>query len=352
MTFIQFIIAFLIVTIVPILVGDLILPNESVGKQYIMGVLGTLAVSQCLFLPFIIFQHHYTPYYVAYILIIGGICLLSIIKRHKNYYARFKSLINIKNSIGVVNVWMILAILLIGIQIARVAIGHFFVYADNSFYIPVINDLIETDLDYYLDFKTGAPGVKESNVKYLFTTYFPYLASVCKTSGLHPAILVQTLLPIVLTISLYNLVWHYGLVLLKDKRSAWMFVLFFSVLVETIGGYDFTFANHAVSGIYFGKKIVFTILLPYIMLFIAERTSLLDNEVTNLKKNDVFLLLIMIIGVCAPSLMGTGLAPIILLSMGIVLTFRRKSLIPLIQMCIAMIPPFVFLLMAVAYLYF
>lgn len=348
----EFVFAFLICIIVPILVGDLFIPHEAFFSRFIMGILATLAVSQVLFLPFIIYQHHFTPYYWAYILIIGVLCVISVVKRHKSYHQRLISFLNVKENIGEINIWMVLAIVLIGVQVIRVAVGHFFVYADNAHYIPVINDLIETDKDYYLDFILGAPGAHETSIKYLFTTYFPYLASISKLSGLHPAILVQTLLPIILTVVLYVLVWQYGLFLFNEKKSSWMFVFFFCVLVETAGGYDFTFANHAVSGIYFGKKIVFTILLPYIMLFIAKNTSLLENEVTNLKRKDVLLLIVMIIGVCAPSLMGTGLAPIILFALGIVLAVRKKSLVPFFQMIVSMLPSLVFLMMAVAYLYF
>ena len=349
---IQLIIALVICIVVPLLIGDLLLPNEAMGKQYIMGLLGTMAVSQMLFLPFIIFQHHYTPYFIIYIIIIGGCSIYSVVKRHKHYLDTCKLFFRIKDNIGEVNVWMVFAISLILVQVLRVAIGHFFVYADNVFYIPVTNDILETDLDYYLDFNLGAPGNKESNIKYVFTTYFPYLASVCKISGLHPAIFVQTVLPIILTPTLYILVWHYGKVLFDDKRTTWMFVFFFAVLVETIGGYDFTFANHAVSGIYFGKKVVFTILLPYIVLFIVEKTSLLEDTVTNLSGKNNLLLLLMVIGVCAPSLMGTGLAPIALFSLGIVLAIRKKTVVPLIQMGIAMMPSIIFLLMAISYLYF
>lgn len=348
----ELIVAFSICVFVPILVGDLMLPKDSLGKQYIVGVLGTLAISQVLFIPFIVNQHHFTPYFVVYVLLVGGLCAFSVVKRHSLYKERLHSLFDVKDNIGTINIWMICAILLIGIQVVRVGVGHFFVYADNAHYIPVINDLIETDLDCYLEYKSGTPGAIEYNVKYLYTTYFPYLASICKVSGLHPAVLVQTVLPIILTISFYNLVWHYGLVLLKDKKSAWMFLLFFVVLVETIGGYDDTFANHAVAGIYFGKKIVFTILLPYIMLFIAEKTSLLEDEVNNLSSKYTLLLIVMIIGVCAPSLMGTGLAPITLFALGVVLSVRKKSLIPFAQMILAMLPSVVFLLMVVYHMYF
>lgn len=245
-----------------------------------------------------------------------------------------------------------MASVIICIQVLRVAFGHFFVYADNATYIPIINDILETDLDAYLYFKTGEPGFREGSIKYLFTTYFPYLATICKISGVHPAILVQTILPVILTIVSYALAWHYGFLLFKEKKSAWVFVFFFSVLVETIGGYDYTYANHVVSGIYFGKKIVFTILLPYILLFIAERTSLLEDNTVILCKTDVLRLFVMMIGICAPSLMGTGLAPIVLLCIGIVLMVRQKSLVPMLQMIIGMAPAIVMLLMVVYYLYF
>ena len=65
---IQLIVAILICIVVPVLIGDLLLPNEAIGKQYIMGILTTLAISQALYLPFIIYQHPFTPYFVVYVL--------------------------------------------------------------------------------------------------------------------------------------------------------------------------------------------------------------------------------------------------------------------------------------------
>lgn len=348
----QLLIAILICIFVPVLIGDLLLPNEAMGKQIIMGVLTTLAISQVVFLPFIYYQHNYTPYYYAYILIIGGLCILSVFKRYKHYPETFRALMNAKEIIGELNLWMILAILLIGVQVARVVIGHFFVYADNSMYIPIINDLIETDKEYFYDHIMGRPGARETNIKYLFTTYFPYLASISKLSGLHPAVLVQTVLPAYFTIITYNLVWHFGLLLFNDKRTSWMFVLFYGFLAETIGGYDHTQANSVVSGIYFGKKIVFLILIPYIMLYIAERSALLEDNVKRLNTKDIFLLFVMVTGTCAPSLMGTGLAPIVLFLLGIVLSVRRKSMISFFQLLIPTIPSIVYLSMVVSYLYF
>ena len=346
------IIAAIICIVVPLFVGDLLSPTMPIGNRYILGIFGTLAVSQVLFIPFIVYQLRFTPFFIIYVLIIMVLCIVSIIINNKRYLQDIRLFFNIKDNWGSLNLWMLLALLLIGMQIVRVAIGQFFVYADNVRYIPAINDILETDLYYSMDYKWGVSGIKETDVKYIYTTYFPYLASICKISGLHPAILVQTVLPIILTLSLYNLVWHYGLFLFRNKQSSWIFVFFFSLLIETIGGYDYTYANHVVSGIYFGKKIVFTILLPFILLFIAERTSLLEDEVVLIKKHDIFLLLIMMTGVCAPSLMGTGLAPIILFSVGMVLSFRKKSMIPLILMGIAMIPSMVSLIMVIIHQFF
>lgn len=349
---IQIVISIVICAVVPILLGDLLIPQEALGKQYIMGFLCSLAISQALFIPFIVFQHSFTPYYYVFITVIGVLCILSIVLRHSNYLNRIKMLLNIKALIGDVNLWMILAVLLIGIQVIRVAVGHFFLYADNATYIPIINDILETDKDYYLDHIMGVPGHREINRKYLFTTYFPYLAAICKFSGLHPAILVQTVLPPMLTIITYVLVWHYGIVLFKDKRQSWMLVLFFGILAETIGGYDHTQANSVVSGIYFGKKIVFLLFIPFVLLFIAEKYSLLEDRLTKLPVRDLLLLIMMVTGVCAPSLMGTGLIPIALFSMGMVLSIRKKSLFPMIQMVLSMIPAIAMLLVVVVYLYF
>ncbi len=352
MIIIEFVIAAFICVGVPILIGDLMLPNEALGKQYIIGLFTTLAISQLLFLPFINCQHRFTPYYIIYVVIVGGLCIYALIRNYRGYKTKIRALFITNSFKDHFGIWLILALLIVGFQVGRAAFGHFFVYADNAHYIPVINDLIESDLDYYYDYKYALGGGREYDSKYLFTSYFPYLASICKASGLHPAVLVQTLLPVTLTISLYNLVWHYGFLLLGDKKYSWTFVFFFAVLIETISGYDFTFANHALSGIYFGKKIVFTILLPYILLFIAEKTSLLNNEVNLLKKVDVFRLFVMMLGICAPSLMGTGLAPISLFSIGIVLSIRKKSLRPMMQMIICMIPAIVMLFLVVRYMFF
>ena len=246
---------------------------------------------------------------------------------------------------------MVLAILLISFQVIRCVWGHFFVYADDARYIPMLNDLVETDSYSCLFWQDGSAGYVEADRKYIFTTFFPYLATICRLSGLHPSILVQTVLPVFLTIALYGMVWNYGMLLFKEKKQSWMFVLFFAVLVETMSGYLLTHANHIIVAIYYGKKIVFTIFLPFIMLLIAEKTSMLEDKVNNLSKIDVFRLFVMMLGTCAPSLMGTGLAPLVFFSMGATLCLRKKSIVPMFQMIIGMLPAITVLIMVVYYLY-
>ena len=352
MLVLEIIIATVICIVVPPLIGDLLLPSEVAAKRYIMGIFGTLALAQLLFLPFIIHQHHFTPYFLVFISLIAGLCIYAVIKNNKRYGSEWTAFFSFKWLKDHISIWMIVALVVIGTQVVRVTFGHFFVYADNSTYIPIINDLIETDKDAYLFIKTGEPGFVETDRKYLFTTYFPYLASICKLSGVHPAVLVQTILPPILTIVSYMLVWQYGYFLFKDKKAAWIFTLFFSILIETIGGYDYTYANHVLTGIYFGKKIVFTILLPSILLFLGEKTSILEDNVSLLSRTDVFRLAVMMLGTSAPSLMGTGLAPIVLFCMGIVLVIRKKSIKPMFQMMVGMVPAIVMLFMVIYYLYF
>lgn len=350
--FIEICIASFISLIIPILMGDLILPNEALGKRYIMGMLTTLAIAQVVYFPLVLLhRHHYFPYFIGYVIIVIGLCFYSIYNNRMTYKDRLKSVFSIERWLDGKSIWLVLSVLLVGFQVVRCVFGHFFVYADDSHYITLINDLLETDLYNDLYYVNGSSDFVETDVKYLFTTYFPYLATISRLSGLHPSILVQTVLPFFLTISLYSLVWHYGMLLFKQKKNAWMFVFFFAVLVETMSGYLLTHANHVIVSIYYGKKIVFTIFLPFIMLFIAEKTSMLEGKVKNLSKKDVVALFIMMLGTCAPSLMGTGLAPIVLFSMGATLCVRKKSIVPMVQMGMGMFPAIVVLLMVIYHMF-
>ena len=348
---IELCIAAIICIVVPFLIGDLLLHDAPLGKRYIMGIMVSLAIAQIIFLPVARFQQKFTVYYIIYISIIAVICAFSVIRNHKDYRKDMMSTINLSKIKEQISIWMILSIILIGCQVLRTTCGSFFVYADNVRYIPAVNDLLETDRYYLFDYKTGAPCSADNDIKYIYTTYFPYLGTICRLSGLHPAVLVQTLLPFILTITMYNLVWHYGFFLLANKKHAWIFVFFFAVLIETVGGYDYTYANHAVAGIYFGKKIIFTILLPFVLLFIAERSCWLEDKPVLLDKKDVGRLFIMMLGICAPSLMGTGLAPITLFTSGVVLSVRSKSLKPMGQIIIAMIPSIIMLMLVLCHNY-
>lgn len=352
MLVLEVIIATVVCLGVPLLVGEMLLHGEAIGKCYIMGMFVTLAIAQIVYFPLVYFRHqHYTPYYWVYITVVGLLCVYSIFKYHKEYLRRFRHLLSVKKRIGDYNLWMILSILIIVIQIIRGVLGRFFVYADDVLYIPVINDMLETDVYSFLSWKDGYVGFVETDRKYLFTTYFPYLATICKLSGLHPAILVQTVFPSIMTIVIYSLVWCYGMMLFDDRKKSWVFVFFFAFLIETMSGYLLTFANHVIVSNYYGKKLVFTILLPFILLYIAEKTLLVENNVSSLKRKDVLMLIVMDLGICAPSLMGTGLAPVLLFAMGVVLCVRKKSIIPMRQVLIAMIPSIVMISAVAIYLY-
>ncbi len=352
MIIIELLLSIVVILVVPFLVGDLVLPhNEAITKRYIIGFITTLAISQIVYFPLVCFnQWRYSPFYYAYLTVIGILCTISVYKLFKNSSIKVSCILTI-NRLCSFNIWKLLSCVLIGVQIVRGLIGRFYVYADDAHYIPWMNDMIETDRYNNVYYVNGIVNYHETDIKVMLSTYFPYLDSISKFSGLHPSILVQTILPVFFMITIYVLVWHYGLLLFKSIRNSWIFVFVFAVLIETTSGYLLTFSNHVIVANYYGKKIVFTIIIPYLLLFIAERTALLEERVHLLEKKDVIRLFIISLGACAPSLMGTGLVPIVLFSIGIVLSFRQKSIVPMGQMVIAMIPSITVLFMAFLYLY-
>lgn len=348
---VQSMLASVIFLLIPFLLGDVIFETESVIEKYIRGFLLCMAIIQTVGIPAIFMRWKLNTFIVLSVVILIVVLITSLVYSKKGIHHLYIYGLREKKIVFPKDLFFLLFGIVLVIQLIRVTRGAFFVFADNTVYVPYINDMVETGEIYPYDTILGRPipPTESVGIKYMFTTYFLFLASISRISGLHALLLTQTVLPILLTIVFYATTWLFSSILFDNTKGRFRFLFFVSLIIEFSGGFDYTLANHVLAGIYFGKKIVFTIFIPYLYYYVAKLSKMHLKKTRILSWKEVLLLMIFTWGTCAMSLMAAGLVPIVLLILGVVLSFRCKSPIPLGQMAVASLPALGLALSTVCY---
>ena len=348
---VQSMLASVVFLLIPFLLGDVIFESECIIEKYIRGFLLCMAIVQTVGLPAIFMRWKLNTFIIFSGMVFVVVLIAGLIYSKKSLHHLYIYSLRKRKIILPKDLFFVLFGIVLLIQLIRVFRGAFFVFADNTVYVPYINDMVETGKIYPYDTILGQPIPPNESVgiKHMFTTYFLFLASISRISGLHTLLLTQTVLPILLTIIFYATTWLFSSILFDNTKGRFRFLFFVSLIIEFSGGFDYTLANHVLAGIYFGKKIVFTIFIPYLYCYVAKLCGIYSKKTRNLSWKEVLLIMIFTWGTCSMSLMAAGLVPIVLLILGVVLLFRCKSPIPLGQMVIASLPALVLALSTVCY---
>ncbi len=338
----SFIVATVIMLVPAFVVGG-VFENESVLERLIKGFIVSLAEMQLVGVPCVFLKTSFSTIVILYVTLMVITAVYAIYRdiRNKTYLDYHVNILSLE-TYSAIDIMIIPIIFLVFKQIAQAVNGQFFVFADNNVYIPYINDIVETGKIYPFNYETGNEvEISEVSSKYKFTSYFPYLAMICKGSGMHATVLTQTFLYIVYILMFYVVMWIFSSVLFKKRSGRWMFVFFVAVLVEMTCGMDFTFANHVIANPYMGKKILFTIFIPFMWFLICKMYKLCEKETENTTWYKIVELAVMSFGGCCVSLMAGGLVPMVYITLGVIISFKNKSFKPFTQMLLASIPALV-----------
>lgn len=204
-----------------------------------------------------------------------------------------------KTSLNIIFVIMICCVLF---QVTRVTVFQTQEYRDSKTYNAIVNDTVETDKFFSIVDTTGAIQWNALTVskKYILSSWYTFEAMLSKSSGLHPLILNNTVLPGYLIILFYIVSWNMISIFISDNRKKCLFIIILSLLYELEAD---DISNILLSWPTWGKNITATITVPIIII-------LWDLYIKNRLAKNVFSIILMVAAGCTASNMGFMIMPI------------------------------------------
>lgn len=335
----------LFILVFPYLLGRLITTivkrsYHNLISCYMLGLISTWAVFQLLCVPMTLLR---VPFHVlawVYLGIMAGvlICYFIFVVRKEPEYIKS----TIKNIQMERSLFLAAGVLCILILVQTLIPVFFYTYiqADDASYIVQAIDNIRTDSLYQLDPYTGEV-YKTLSMKRALTSHSAYISFVSWLLDVSPTIVAHTFFPFWLTPIAYGVYYLLGKELFRNGKSVVFFLIILS-LVNIFGAYShYSSSFRLLVLIYQGKAMLQVIVLPFLLWLIFQFTK------ESMGKYELVLLLDCVIASCGLTMMGTGMAPVLMCIAGGIQIVCNKlyKLIPYI--IISCIPAMVYALMYV-----
>lgn len=320
---------------IPYIIGCTIDKNSSFFESYLIGFSVEMGIFLVLCIPMNLLQIDFDKLCLSYSIILVWLVVGALII--KKSWRTEKSSKKFTFILG-------LAIGMILYQIIRTLLFMPYIDGDDCAYISMVNDIKSTNVIHGLDYLTGISiPVVNVALKYRLTAYYPFLAYISKISGLHPLILCKTILPIFYMAMGYMTVWLIAKRLFANQKREEMFFLIYVVLIE-VGNYSYyTISRRMLMWSWNSKSVLFTILLPALFYF---SNKFFDEK---MKVRSYIILMSIVAACCSATLMGAGMAPLLLLSVALVYAVIQKRFLVLIQALLCCIPAMVIVGMDLMY---
>ena len=321
--------------ICPMLIGKIVLGDTSRRSSfyiYISGFICMLAVFHilCMLAIWQEFPFHILTY--MYTVIISALLVLCIF-RYRNEISGIKiRMPNIRK-----NLLLYICLGLILAQIIWQCSHTPYIYGDDFSYITMINDIVESDTIYGINYRTGqVHSVYETMYKYLLTSYYPFLAMVATICKIHPLILCKTLLPILFIPISYMVVWELAKYFFGNSIHRATYFLYFYLVLNFFGAFSWYSASfRSWTWIWQSKAILAIIILPFCFLVAVKTFG------KRMHLDDMVVLTLIVTAACGTTMMGVGLASIMVLTIATIYTIERKNIYVFLKGLICCIPAIV-----------
>lgn len=321
--------------ICPYLVGKMI----CLGKKdtlrnndifcYIIGYFGTVSIFTVLYFPVLIFDGRYSVLRNLFLIIISIICIISLIINVKR--------INILNSSYIKNIkikrmdYIVLfsLIFLVVLQIFRI-IKCSYVNVDDSVYIPISNDILYSNRISLIDYETGKifDNIWIIDSKYTGASWFSMIAFYTEMFQVNTITMYKVIFPVFFLILFYLILWTISSEFFEESSTKRMIYIIINIVLMENRYNDMVFWNGG-----WGKTVVKSgciLLLFYVLYKIYQKEKL--------ELRDSILLLAITFAGVGMTMMTLVLFPVLLGILSLIQSIRRKSLLPMLQVIIAVIP--------------
>lgn len=306
--FLSCIYTFLLLGAFPVFAGMLFYKSRyTLINAYIYGWMLMLAAFEVLAVPMVFLKASLRELTVAWVILIAFFGILGL-------YRGRKALPEWRNAKLYLDFQKGIFFLLCTVQILLVIVLQHS-DADDNYFIGIANTSLSTNTLLRYDAYTGQLA-DSLPLRYAFSPFPLFWASVSKITGIHPAILAHTIFPVILISLAYLIIYNMGFQIFKDLQKSLLFCNIMAVLVF-FGNYSiYTVSSFMLFRIWQGKAIVASVILPLLVVW------LMNEDVRGIK--EFLMLLVIVLAGCGVSSMGIVLQLLLLFSYGVVLIIRKK----------------------------
>lgn len=303
----------------PFILGNLIIGKKEYNgnfiSSFIIGFLSILSIFHVVYLFIMIgrLQFHILYYcYIAILSLLGIFGIIIMMKEHRKFKIER---IHLKSKLLYLCFLMVLA------QMIWQITHTMFIYGDDFSYITMVNDIVESDTIYGINYHTGElQDVSDTLYKYLLTSYYPFLAVLAKFCNVHPLIVCKTILPIFLIPISYMVEWEFSQYLFIKYKNRITYLICYSFINFVAGFSWYTVSFRSWTWVWQSKAVLATIILPFVFYY---SYSIFEGEFS---KRKLFILMIAVSAACGTTIMGIGLTSLIILSQAMICSIRHKNI--------------------------
>jgi len=310
MSIVAIILSLVLFTIFPGLLGNTIVGITKVKtrawSRYILGFFGMVAMAYVIYLPFGFTGRSFHRYAQVYGIVATTLCLLGLLFFGKELMKVIRSQTMAFFAFIKRHPMALVVILMILLQCIRAFHYTQLHYSDDDTYIPLVNDIIQSDQFFRVNWANGEmlSGAYALDAKYRYTGWFPFQALLCYYTGLHPLIMVKSIFPMALILLHYAVIWNLMEVWNErfDGESRCVYLFFYGLLLEFGWGTITTsWSYYFLTWIWYGKSFLHLMVIPFLLAHLLQFRGK--------KLGDWCVLLLVIVAGCGASTMGLLLIP-------------------------------------------
>lgn len=343
----------LFLTIVPILIGSWISSmmkkkyNTALMYHYIVGIIALLSLFQLICIPCTFLKVKFdvlTLIYSGTVLGLTFIAAWQVIIVQKMALTKFQDYRKNRHQLSGFE-WIAVGLLLFQVATSVIKMPEYIYSGDDATYIAMAGDAIGNNTIYLTDYMTGMEcELAEVSPKYTLTSYNMFTAYLAKISGVHILILCKTILPICVIFIAYMVFTLLGKMLFEnDGRTVGIFLSLLGTINICSGFSNYTLTFRLLVCSWQGKAILATVILPFLFY---QMFQMIEGQDTFM---EYFIIFMGIIAATSVTLMGVGLAPILIIVAALVLAIQQKNIKLVIKSGICCVPCAVYLAVYIFY---
>lgn len=313
----------------------IVIDKNSFSLNYVAGFIFMFAIFQVVALPATFLHMSFSRLYYSYLLILLVICMISILlnRQRLSYFIKGKFLLeHFRKDKGSLNYFYLFVVILILANILVNMMFPVFVQNDDAWFVGLTNTTLFTDGLFTTDPFTGYP-LERTPWRYVLAPYPIFHAVLSRSFGIHPAIMIRTVLPIVLHMMTVFVIFNIGRMLFKDENEKIAkFLLIYLIAQFFSGTWGASQGYWAILFAHYGRTVLFIALIPFFFYWYMRMFWVEQN------KANWILLFALLLAMNMVSQMGVILGAICVGVSGIVYFVQTKKIKEVFLMALCCIP--------------